>query len=101
LASAFQLSLCLCFFARHSLTRHQFYLQLRKDILEERLHCNDETLLQLGALALQAEFGNYPKEVGADSWGLWVESLEKLLWGVGTASNVETLPWRSVVGIYH
>ncbi|XP_036014875.1 FERM and PDZ domain-containing protein 2 isoform X3 [Mus musculus] len=47
---------------RHSLTRHQFYLQLRKDILEERLYCNDETLLQLGVLALQAEFGSYPKE---------------------------------------
>ncbi|XP_040603651.1 FERM and PDZ domain-containing protein 2 isoform X2 [Mesocricetus auratus] len=48
---------------RHSLTRHQFYLQLRKDILEERLYCNDETLLQLGVLALQAEFGSYPKEM--------------------------------------
>ncbi|XP_050999289.1 FERM and PDZ domain-containing protein 2 [Acomys russatus] len=47
---------------RHSLTRHQFYLQLRKDILEDRLYCNDETLLQLGVLALQAEFGSYPKE---------------------------------------
>uniref|UniRef100_A0A5F7ZS54 FERM and PDZ domain containing 2 n=1 Tax=Macaca mulatta TaxID=9544 RepID=A0A5F7ZS54_MACMU len=47
---------------QHSLTRHQFYLQLRKDILEERLYCNEEMLLQLGVLALQAEFGNYPKE---------------------------------------
>ncbi|XP_069317076.1 FERM and PDZ domain-containing protein 2-like [Eulemur rufifrons] len=47
---------------QHSLTRHQFYLQLRKDILEERLCCNDETLLQLGVLALQAECGSYPKE---------------------------------------
>ncbi|XP_012506712.1 PREDICTED: FERM and PDZ domain-containing protein 2 [Propithecus coquereli] len=47
---------------QHSLTRHQFYLQLRKDILEERLCGDDETLLQLGVLALQAECGNYPKE---------------------------------------
>ncbi|XP_053442002.1 FERM and PDZ domain-containing protein 2 [Nycticebus coucang] len=47
---------------QHRLTRHQFYLQLRKDILEERLHCSEETLLRLGGLALQAEFGNYPKE---------------------------------------
>ncbi|XP_013364256.1 PREDICTED: FERM and PDZ domain-containing protein 2 isoform X3 [Chinchilla lanigera] len=51
-----------CGLLQHSLTRHQFYLQLRKDILEERLHCDDETLLQLGVLALQAEFGSYPKE---------------------------------------
>lgn len=62
--SASRLSLSLCSFGRHSLTRHQFYLQLRKDILEERLYCDDETLLQLGVLALQAEFGSYPKEVG-------------------------------------
>uniref|UniRef100_A0A2K6UXU7 FERM and PDZ domain containing 2 n=1 Tax=Saimiri boliviensis boliviensis TaxID=39432 RepID=A0A2K6UXU7_SAIBB len=48
---------------QHSLTRHQFYLQLWKDVLEERLYCNEEMLLQLGVLALQAEFGNYPKEV--------------------------------------
>ncbi|NXJ79178.1 FRPD2 protein, partial [Trogon melanurus] len=48
---------------QHGLTRHQFYLQLRKDILEERLYCNDETALKLGALALQAELGNYASEV--------------------------------------
>ncbi|XP_041518966.1 FERM and PDZ domain-containing protein 2-like [Microtus oregoni] len=48
---------------QHRRTRHQLYLQLRKDVLEERLYCNDETLLQLGVLALQAEFGSYPKEV--------------------------------------
>ncbi|KAL8186794.1 UNVERIFIED_CONTAM: hypothetical protein K2H54_011643, partial [Gekko kuhli] len=44
------------------LTRHQFYLQLRKDLLEERLLCSDETALQLGALALQAEMGTYAPE---------------------------------------
>ncbi|XP_066477470.1 FERM and PDZ domain-containing protein 2 [Tiliqua scincoides] len=48
---------------QHDLTRHQFYLQLRKDLLEERLYCNDKTILQLGALALQAELGNYAPEV--------------------------------------
>ncbi|XP_032169024.1 FERM and PDZ domain-containing protein 2 isoform X1 [Mustela erminea] len=51
-----------CLQLQHSQTRHQFYLQLRKDILEEKLYCNDETLLQLAVLALQAEFGNYPEE---------------------------------------
>ncbi|NWW94292.1 FRPD2 protein, partial [Rhynochetos jubatus] len=48
---------------QHGLTRHQFYLQLRKDILEERIYCNDETALKLGALALQAELGNYASEM--------------------------------------
>ncbi|XP_048802056.1 FERM and PDZ domain-containing protein 2 isoform X1 [Lagopus muta] len=53
---------------QHSLTRHQFYLQLRKDILEERLYCNDETALKLGALALQAELGNYASQVHGKSY---------------------------------
>lgn len=53
---------CYCFY-RHKLTRHQYYLQLRKDILEDRLYCNEETGLFLAALALQAEFGDYMPEV--------------------------------------
>ncbi|KAF3708267.1 FERM and PDZ domain-containing protein 2 [Channa argus] len=47
----------------HRLTRHQYYLQLRKDILEDRLYCNEETGLFLAALALQAEFGDYMPEL--------------------------------------
>lgn len=51
------------YFGRHKLTRHQYYLQLRRDILENRLPCNEETGLLLGALALQAEFGDILPEV--------------------------------------
>ncbi|KAJ7987654.1 hypothetical protein DPEC_G00328720 [Dallia pectoralis] len=47
----------------HKLTRHQYYLQLRKDILEDRLSCHEETCLYLGALALQAEYGDCIPEV--------------------------------------
>ncbi|RXN25975.1 FERM and PDZ domain-containing 2-like protein [Labeo rohita] len=47
----------------HKLTRHQYYLQLRRDILDDRLSCNEETCLFLGALALQAEFGDSMPEV--------------------------------------
>ncbi|KAF4106978.1 hypothetical protein G5714_012968 [Onychostoma macrolepis] len=47
----------------HRLSRHQYYLQLRRDILDDRLPCNEETCLFLGALALQAEFGDSMPEV--------------------------------------
>ena len=67
--SAFQWTLFLLFFLRQSWTRHQFYLQFWKDILEEKLYYNDEILLQLGVLALQAVFGSYPEEVEEESWG--------------------------------
>eukprot|EP00064_Thunnus_orientalis_P012454 superscaffoldBa00001912_g12489 len=47
----------------HKQTRHQYYLQLRKDLLEDRLSCHEETALYLGALALQAEYGDCMPEV--------------------------------------
>ncbi|XP_062430305.1 tyrosine-protein phosphatase non-receptor type 13 isoform X2 [Rhea pennata] len=53
---------------QHTLTCHQYYLQLRKDILEDRLHCDDETALLLASLALQAEYGDYQAEVHGMSY---------------------------------
>ncbi|XP_040093214.1 tyrosine-protein phosphatase non-receptor type 13 isoform X5 [Oryx dammah] len=53
---------------QHTLTCHQYYLQLRKDILEERIHCDDETSLLLASLALQAEYGDYQPEVHGVSY---------------------------------
>ncbi|XP_078223017.1 tyrosine-protein phosphatase non-receptor type 13 isoform X12 [Callithrix jacchus] len=53
---------------QHTLTCHQHYLQLRKDILEERMHCDDETSLLLASLALQAEYGDYQPEVHGVSY---------------------------------
>ncbi|XP_039701716.1 tyrosine-protein phosphatase non-receptor type 13 isoform X2 [Pteropus medius] len=53
---------------QHALTGHQYYLQLRKDILEERMHCDDETSLLLASLALQAEYGDYQPEVHGVSY---------------------------------
>ncbi|XP_013396442.1 tyrosine-protein phosphatase non-receptor type 13 [Lingula anatina] len=47
---------------RHPMTRHLFYLQVRRDILEDRTHCKDEDALSLTALALQAEYGDYIAE---------------------------------------
>lgn len=48
---------------RHTLTKHQYYLQLRKDVLEERMRCNTEDAMLLASLALQAEFSDYQPEV--------------------------------------
>lgn len=45
------------------MTKHQYYLQLRRDILEERMRCNTENAMLLASLALQAEFGDYHPEV--------------------------------------
>ncbi|KAG7249005.1 hypothetical protein CRUP_023084 [Coryphaenoides rupestris] len=47
----------------HKLSRHQYYLQLRKDLLEDRLSCHEETSLCLAGLALQAEYGDCMPEV--------------------------------------
>uniref|UniRef100_A0A3B5L179 FERM and PDZ domain containing 2 n=1 Tax=Xiphophorus couchianus TaxID=32473 RepID=A0A3B5L179_9TELE len=47
----------------HKQTRHQFYLQLRRDLLEDRLSCHEETALYLGGLALQTEYGDCMPEV--------------------------------------
>lgn len=50
------------------MTKHQYYLQLRKDILEERVRCDLENSMILASLALQAEFGDYQTEVQT-TWG--------------------------------
>ncbi|XP_059181014.1 FERM and PDZ domain-containing protein 2 [Centropristis striata] len=47
----------------HKQTRHQYYLQLRRDLLEDKLSCHEETAVYLGALALQAECGDCMPEV--------------------------------------
>ncbi|KAM3873959.1 tyrosine-protein phosphatase non-receptor type 13 [Diretmus argenteus] len=48
---------------QHAMTKHQYYLQLRKDILEERMRCDTENAMLLASLALQAEFSDYQTEL--------------------------------------
>lgn len=57
---------------RHAMTKHQYYLQLRKDILEEMMRCDTENAMILASLALQAEFGNYQPEVLNDNFNHWI-----------------------------
>lgn len=40
---------------REELTRYQFFLQLKQDILEGKLQCPHQVTVQLAALALQCE----------------------------------------------
>lgn len=44
---------------REELTRYQFFLQLKLDILEGRLECPQNTCIELAALALQCMSCHY------------------------------------------
>ncbi|CAB0014621.1 unnamed protein product [Nesidiocoris tenuis] len=44
---------------REELTRYQFFLQLKLDLLEGKLECPDNVAVELSALALQSELGDY------------------------------------------
>ncbi|XP_029189152.1 tyrosine-protein phosphatase non-receptor type 13-like isoform X2 [Acropora millepora] len=48
-------------------TRHLYYLQLRKDVLEGGIYVHEETAMLLASYALQAEVGDYNQNVhGSD-----------------------------------
>ncbi|KAM5165445.1 tyrosine-protein phosphatase non-receptor type 14 [Mantella aurantiaca] len=42
-----------------SVTRYQYYLQLRKNVYEGQVHCTVEQYIRLAALAIQVEFKDY------------------------------------------
>ncbi|XP_041927588.1 tyrosine-protein phosphatase non-receptor type 21 isoform X1 [Alosa sapidissima] len=44
---------------QQEITRYQYYLQLKKDILEGRIPCSIEQAIRLAGLAVQADFGDY------------------------------------------
>ncbi len=41
------------------MTQHQLYLQLRRDLLEDRIRCTEQQAMALAALAMQVEFDDY------------------------------------------
>jgi hypothetical protein len=49
-------------------TRHHYYLQLRKDVLENSIRVHDDTSMVLASYALQAELGDYDKNVHAHDY---------------------------------
>ncbi|XP_061699927.1 tyrosine-protein phosphatase non-receptor type 21 isoform X2 [Syngnathoides biaculeatus] len=44
---------------QHEITRYQYYLQLKKDVLEGRISCTLEQAIRLASLAVQADFGDF------------------------------------------
>uniref|UniRef100_A0A8L8Q0F1 FERM domain-containing protein n=1 Tax=Heligmosomoides polygyrus TaxID=6339 RepID=A0A8L8Q0F1_HELPZ len=53
-------------FIKTDVTMHELYLQVRHDIIEERIQPRRDAAYELAALALQAEFGNRPPPVIVD-----------------------------------
>uniref|UniRef100_A0A665WCR2 Tyrosine-protein phosphatase non-receptor type n=1 Tax=Echeneis naucrates TaxID=173247 RepID=A0A665WCR2_ECHNA len=44
---------------QQEITRYQYYLQLKKDILEGRISCSLDQAIRLASLAVQADFGDF------------------------------------------
>lgn len=44
---------------REELTRYQFFLQLKQDVLDGKIDCPREVAVELAALSLQSELGDY------------------------------------------
>uniref|UniRef100_A0A8C3ASU4 Tyrosine-protein phosphatase non-receptor type n=1 Tax=Cyclopterus lumpus TaxID=8103 RepID=A0A8C3ASU4_CYCLU len=44
---------------QQEITRYQYYLQLKKDVLEGRISCSLEQAIRLASLAVQADFGDF------------------------------------------
>ncbi|KAA0708962.1 Tyrosine-protein phosphatase non-receptor type 14 [Triplophysa tibetana] len=51
---------------QQEVTRYQYYLQVKEDVLRERLHCTVEQGIRLAGLAVQADFGDYSQFVSQD-----------------------------------
>ncbi|XP_065317575.1 protein 4.1-like isoform X1 [Gordionus sp. m RMFG-2023] len=53
---------------REELTRYQFFLQLKREILTGKLPCPYETSVELSAYALQSELGDYSEDIHTPSF---------------------------------
>ncbi|XP_053553555.1 tyrosine-protein phosphatase non-receptor type 21 isoform X2 [Bombina bombina] len=51
---------------QQEITRYQYYLQLKKDILEGKIPCTLEQAVQLAGLAVQADFGDFDQYESQD-----------------------------------
>ncbi|XP_053456964.1 tyrosine-protein phosphatase non-receptor type 21 isoform X2 [Nycticebus coucang] len=51
---------------QQEITRYQYYLQLKKDVLEGNIPCTLEQAIQLAGLAVQADFGDFDQYESQD-----------------------------------
>ncbi|XP_067099943.1 tyrosine-protein phosphatase non-receptor type 21 isoform X1 [Osmerus mordax] len=51
---------------QQEITRYQYYLQLKKDVLEGRIPCSIEQAIRLAGLAVQADFGDFNRYESQD-----------------------------------
>ncbi|XP_029173892.1 tyrosine-protein phosphatase non-receptor type 14 isoform X2 [Nylanderia fulva] len=49
-------------YIQDDMTRYHYYLQLKSDVLEDRIHCTPRQACLLASYSMQAEFGNYSPE---------------------------------------
>ena len=79
---------------RDQMTRHLFYLQLRRDMLEDRLQCAVDQATKLAALALQAEYGDHDNPALINHGYFLPEHYlpPRLLRSMGTANARDMLP---------
>ncbi|XP_062857904.1 tyrosine-protein phosphatase non-receptor type 14-like [Trichomycterus rosablanca] len=47
-------------------TRYQYYLQVKKEVLDGRIHCTVEQGIRLAGLAVQADFGDFTQYLSQD-----------------------------------
>ena len=75
------------------MTRHLYYLQLRRDVLEERIQVNEDQALSLAALALQAEYDDYDADQHGRNYFMTEHYLPpRVLRSVGSVYARDNLP---------
>ena len=50
------------------MTRHLMYLQLRRDMLEDRVACTPDQAMSIAAVAMQAEYGDLIPDLAATNY---------------------------------
>lgn len=76
---------------RDETSRHNYYLQLKSNTVNQEIpkECSEQSFILLGALALQADFGDCPDELNDDYFKLddYVPSNLRTTWGAAALNS--------------